>query len=46
MPRLIMILTDANMPLNLKEKGCEILIEILSILDRNYLRDTVLKALQ
>lgn len=46
MPRLIMLLTDTGIPLNIKEKGCEVLIEILSVLDRNFLRDNILKTLQ
>ena len=41
-----MILTQQEAPLNLKEKGCEVLIEILSVLDRNFLRDNILKTLQ
>lgn len=46
MPRLLIILTQHEAPLNLKEKGCEVLIEILSVLDRNFLRDNILKTLQ
>lgn len=46
MPRFLMILTNKDIPLNLKEQGCEVLIQILSVLDRNFLRDNILKTLQ
>lgn len=46
MPRLLTIMTEQTIPLNLKEEGCTVLIEILSVLDRNFLRDNILKALQ
>lgn len=46
MPRFLMILMNKEIPLNLKEHGCEVLIEILSLLDRNFLRDNILKCLQ
>jgi len=46
MPRFLSILTNKDIPLNLKEQGCEVLIQILSVLDRNFLRDNILKTLQ
>jgi hypothetical protein len=46
MPRLILLLQDSQIPLNIKEKGLEVLIDILSLLDRNFLRDSILKTLQ
>ena len=46
MPRLVLILTSKDTPLILKEKGWEVLIEILSVFDRNFLRDNILKTLQ
>ena len=45
MPRFLTILTNQDIPLNLKENGCEVLIEILTVLDRNFLRDNILKTL-
>ena len=46
MPRIVLILTSKDTPLILKEKGWEMLIEILSVFDRNFLRDNILKTLQ
>jgi SCY1-like protein 2 len=46
MPRFLMIITEASIPLKLKEIGWEVLIKILHILDKNFLRDNILKALQ
>jgi len=46
MPRLLMLLTENTVPLKIKEVGCEVLIGVLSILDKNFLRDNILKALQ